>query len=239
MRLALKFHTHTGLRRRMPRMSEHTEEALRVVKTAPNDEFEYLAACHFLATHRDELTHRVFICLSGGLSENNDPRWEEIKQNSQERCSCGNERVILPGNPRTTFEASSGSVVVVSPKCAVYLKPIGGDKESAFLKLWIIDKALAFMADPCAPLVLSMDIFSTQGYPLAQLAKILPEEAAPLLMTVEEKDGAKIPLLVITAVDPVAQTVSITLDAAVEAFDPESAPENPKNHSCTNEEAGS
>src|SRR3989338_7999963 len=163
-------------------MFQSINEALQVVKNIdgqPFDETLYLEACEYLVENRNSLTHRIYINLPGGLSGNTDPRWNKVKEGSDERCGCGNERVVLPGNQRTTFEVSESGAVIVSPENAVYLKPVGGDKASTYMKLWVEDGALAFMSDPFAPLVLTLDIFSNKGYKLDMLAEVLPKQTKP------------------------------------------------------------
>lgn len=190
-------------------------------RTAPFDEQAYLDACTYLAEHRDQLPYRVFIDLPGGLSGNSDPRWARVKELTAERCSCGNERTILPLNPRVEYVRSEAATLVVAKGAKVYLKPLGGDKASTYMELEIIDTpkgpAITFQSDPFGPLLLSMDMFSTQGFMLSQLAEVLPKQTQPAVMF---NGNPKTPLFAIDAADPVAGTLTIALDKDVETFDP-------------------
>lgn len=189
--------------------------------TAPFDEQAYLEACTYLAEHRDKLPYRVFIDLPGGLSGNSDPRWARVKELTEERCSCGNERTILPLNPRTEYVRSEAATVVVTKDAKVYVKPVGGDKASTYLELEIIDTpngpAFTFHADPFGPMLLSIDMFRSQGYMLSKLAEVLPKQSEPAVMF---SGKAKTPLFAIESADAVAGTLTIALDKDVETFDP-------------------
>lgn len=206
-------------------MDARMTAALAVVRTAgkaaPFDEQAYLEACTYLAEHRDDLPYRVFIDLPGGLSGNSDPRWARVKELTEERCSCGNERTILPGKPRAEYVRSEAQPVVVTKGQTVYLKPVGGDKASTYISLDIEDTpqgpAFTFHADPFGPLLLSADMFSSKGYMLAQLAEVLPKQDKPAVMVGGKQ---KTPLFAIDSADPVAGTMTIALDKDVEVFDP-------------------
>lgn len=211
-------------------MNAKLEEALQTVRTGWSqktfDEASYLAALEYLAEHRGELTQRVYVQLPGGLRGNSDPRWNRIKENSESRCGCGNERIILPGNPRSEYVPSDLGEVVVSPDNAVYLKPVGGDKASTYLKLWIKGDGLVFMEEPFAPLVLTPDIFSTKGYKLERLAEVLTRQKKPPVFIIGKE---KSPIFAITAVDAVAKAVKVTPDKAVESYNPDNYKDA---HSC-------
>jgi len=191
------------------------QTALRVAKNPNGDMSAYREALEYLVEHRDELKYRVFIVLPGGLGGNSDPVWDKVKNGSDERCSCGNERTIMPSNPRTVYEA--GTKVTLKRGDRVYLRPIGGDRESAYVRFENDDEALTFILDPCAPLVFSMDLFSTQGWRLEKLAGIAGPEA--ILNFV--KNNVKTPIARFDSVDLAAGTVTIELDKDIETFDPD------------------
>ncbi len=207
-------------------MFTSVQNAIDVINQRETTPSDYLSACEFLVEHRGDLRQRVFICLPGGLSGNHNNAWNAVKTGSQERCSCGNERVIIPLSPRTEFEAASDQLVV-SPGKRVYLKPIGGDKASAYVCLDVEDKALTFLEDPFAPFVLTLDIFSSKGYKLEQLADVLPTQLKPPVF-VRKFAGAATPIFAINAVDMKSNAVTITLDVDVEAFNPDELP----SHTC-------
>lgn len=215
------------------KLAAAVKEIREAGRTAPFDEARYLDACSTVIDHRAELTHAVYICLPGGLGGNSDPRWDRIKQNSVERCSCGNERVIVPANPRTEFEASASEPVVVAGDLdhCVYLKPVGGDKESTYLALWIGDsgggKALAFMQEPFAPFVFSPSMLAPPCYPLGKLAEILPRQTKPAIMYTGK---TKTPVFAIRSVDPAAGTATIVLDKDVTVLTPEEQAEEGHKH---------
>jgi hypothetical protein len=203
-------------------MDADLTKALETVRRGGASPDEYRAACEYLAEHRDALPCRVYINLPGGLGGNADPIWAKVKELTQERCSCGNERVIIPLNQRSAYERSPAGPVTVAKGKPVYLKPVGGDKASAYLMFDVIDAdggpALEFVAEPFAPLVLTPAIFSSQGYMLSKLAEVLPKQAGPAVMTTG-KPG--VPVCAIDAADVAAATVTITPDKDVEVFDPE------------------
>lgn len=188
---------------------------------------DYLEACKYLVDHRDKLPQRVFISLPGGLSGNRDGAWDTVKAGSEKRCSCGNERVIIPLNPRTEFEAASKELVV-APDQPVYLKPVGGDKTSAYVRLEIKQELLIYMEDPCAPAVFMANLFSTHGYKLQQIADNLPDQSDQLEFS-RKFNGVQTPIFAIKEVDVPSSTVIITPDAAVEAFNPYELPD----HDCS------
>lgn len=172
--------------------------------------FENPRSPRVVVEHASELPCQVFINLPGGLSGNKNPDWNKV--------------VIVPSNPRTEYQPSASGQVVVSGKDGVYLKPVGGDKASAYFKLWIEDGGLAFMGNPLAPLVFSMDIFSTKGYALDKLAEVLPKQTKPPVM-IKPIGDHKIPVFAINSVDVGSQTATITLDANVEVFNPDDYPD--------------
>jgi len=206
-------------------MQESLSRALDTIRgmqdgNVPFDEAAYLAACAAVIDHRAELPYRVYIEIPGGLVANRDPRWDAVRAGSKERCSCGNERVILPMNQRTAFEASDREPVVVkgARDDAVYVKPRGGDKASTYVMLWIAPAergpAFVFKKEPFAPGFFLNDLFSgPPAYGLRDLADAMAEQpGAPAIMFT----GEKVPLFNITAVDPVAGTVTLTLDKDTE-----------------------
>lgn len=195
-------------------MAMNMQTALQLAKDPDADAQAYREALEYLVDHRDELTHRIYICLPGGLVGNQDSVWEKVKSGSEERCSCGNERVIMPASLRTEFE-SGNQQVVVAAGAPVYIRPAGGDLESCYMQLDVEEGALTFLTEPFAPLVLTMDIFSRKGYPLEQLAEVVDKRPTML------EGKHKTPLFQIVAVDALAGTVTIELDKDVEAFDPD------------------
>ena len=201
-------------------MFKSTKEALEALRTHRPEEPEYMIACQHLVAHKTELTQRVFIDML--LPD------QAIINGSMARCNCGVERVIVPEHLRTDFQPSAAGSVVVSAESPVYLKPIGGDKRSAYLVLRIEQGALTFLQDPCAPFVLTADLFGSKGYRLDELEKVIAQnEKPPIWMQGIEKD-VRVPVFAINTVDAQAGTVTITPDIDVESFDPEALPD----HAC-------
>lgn len=88
-------------------MDERMTAALATVRgDGRRDEKALLEACIYLIEHRDALPYRIFIDLPGGMSGNADPKWERVKSLTESRCNCGNERTIMPLNPRTEYARS-------------------------------------------------------------------------------------------------------------------------------------
>ena len=211
-----------------PRLAEAMSYVRDIANVSPFDETKYRTECEYLVDHVAELPCHIFINLPGGLSGNQNPEWDKVKAGSVERCSCGNERTVVPSKPRTKYEPSTSGPVVVSGEEGIYLKPIGGDKASAYFKLWVENNALAFMDDPLAPLLLSMDIFSTKGFALDKLAEALSRQTKPAFMMKPIGDH-QIPVFAINSVDVEAQTATITPDANVEIFNPDECPDGHKH----------
>jgi len=116
---------------------------------------------------------------------------------------------------RTTFKPSQTSIVITSGK-EVHLRPKGGDKFSAYLKLTIReDDNIAAIAEPFAGL--SFVLALTDNNLLSELAELLEELGDELVLSTDEE----IPICRFTAVDAVARTVTILLDEDVESFEPD------------------
>lgn len=189
------------------------QTAMQVAKNPNGDMSAYREALEFLVDHRADLKQRVYIVLPGGLSGNSDSAWDKVKAGSDERCSCGNERVIVPLDPRREFQTRNETVVISS--APTYIRPTGGDRESCYMMLQIEEGALTFMNEPFAPFVLSMSLFSRDGYPLDKLAGVVAQK--PTMYTGKQNT----PLFQIVAVDQAAGTLTIDLDKDVESFDPD------------------
>lgn len=191
--------------------------ALQTAKNPNGDMTAYREALEYLVDHRDTLPYRVFIVLPGGLGGNSDPAWDKVKAGSHERCSCGNERAIMPANPRMEYEA--GEKVTIKPGEMIYLRPVGGDRESAYVRFEndSQNRALSYLLDPFGPLVLSIDIFDTKGWYLDSLAEIAGPTA---VLSIHIKD-MKTPLVRFDSVDLETGSVVLELDKDVEVFDPE------------------
>lgn len=211
-------------------MKAGLEAAVSYVRnvTAENyDEARYLDACTEIVRNRAHLSSKVFIILPGSRRGNTDERWAEVKAGSTERCGCGNERMVLPLDLRETFQPSAREIVV-SKDQKIDLKPVGGDKASTYVRLWIESKSLAFMADPHAPFVFSMSLFLQPAYSLAKLAEVLPKQTNSLVMTKTEGEK-KVPVFAIKSVDVDNETATLILDEAVEVGDLD---DNASSHNC-------
>jgi hypothetical protein len=191
------------------------QTALKIAKAPGSNVDAYREAIEFLIDNRDQLKHRIYVNLPGGFIPNKDTFWAKIKANTDERCNCGNERILVPTNVRTDFIA--GTAITIKPGEKVYLRPVGGDRESAYVRFEndVELKALTYILDPFGPIMLSPDLFSTKGFELAQLA---PQCGPDAVLSFGQKD-VKTPIGRFDAVDVQAGTVTITLDQDVETFD--------------------
>ena len=97
------------------------------------------------------------------------------------------------------------------------------------MKLWIQEGALAYMDLPFAPLVMTMDLFSTPAFKLDRLAEVLPKQSKPPVMRM----GNKTPVFAINSVDLSAQSVTITPDRGVEIFNPDTYVDAHASHKGT------
>ncbi len=212
-------------------MFANLDEAVKTVQAGLGvGEETYRIACEYVVEHRDLLTFPLYIDLPGGMGGNSDRAWEKVKAGSDERCGCGNERVIHPGNPRQEFEASESGPIVLSAEKPLYVKPIGGDKASTYVQLSVEQGAIIPLNNPFAPFVLTPDIFTKQGYELKKLADAFEGNPGKKAILYTSK---KVPVLAITAIDLVAETITISLDKANEVFDPEKWNDSGK-HNCNN-----
>jgi len=210
-------------------------EAVAVIKNPVTedvfDEDKYHAALEYVANNLSEVKGRLFFVLPGGLGGNDDPKWDFVKQNSKERCGCGNERQFVPPNPRKEFKGN-GEPVSFGMGQKLPIRPNGGDKASTYILLEIIQgdngPGMTYMADPYGPLILTADLIGSlfsgpKGYLLQVLADNLASK--PIFYTPE-----KTPLAQIVGVDVEKQTVSVLLDEECETFDADTEPDNAHKH---------
>ncbi len=158
---------------------------------------------------------------------NSNPDWDEVKAGSEARCSCGNERLITPLTVRKDFRPSESGAVVVAAGSPVFLRPLGGDDASAYIRLRIEGPSFTYVEDPFSSFILELDMLKAKGWGLQQLADILPAQPTPPVFLFKAE---RIPLLAFNAVDMVARTVTITPDSAVEVFSP--SQEAGTRHAC-------
>lgn len=187
----------------------------------------YQEACEVIASNADRVPYRVFIHLPGGMSGNNDPAWDTVKAVSDECCNCGNERVFEPREMRHDFEPSAADPIVLSADKRLYIRPVGAPASAAYMMLEITSSDngpfLICMADPMSTSFDLGMLFSTPGYYLSDVKGGLDRrQSKPLVMMRDLRHVKDIPVVGITAVDPEGTgTITIVLDAAVEAFDPD------------------
>lgn len=159
------------------------QEALdRVIQRGLQDgTTEYLEACACLVDHREQLSQRVYILLPGDFSFDLGPLLQKIKEGSEARCDCGDERVIYPLHLREEFQKNDEQPFFIldaaHPTC--YLKPVGSFKAATYCKLTLDAEAQAIeiVNDPFAPAVMSADLFQRKGFLLSQLQPALAKQA--------------------------------------------------------------
>jgi hypothetical protein len=187
---------------------------------------KYRAACEVVADNLSELPYRVFIHLPGGLSGNNDPEWDAVKAASEECCGCGNERVFEPRDMRHEFESSTTAPIVLSFGDTLYIRPVGAPASAAYLKFEVIDsngrRFLSYLSDPMSTSIDFNMLFSTPGFYLDDLVEPLERQnGKPAVFARDLKHVQRVPIVAISSIDLEAGTVTLILDAAVEAFDPD------------------
>lgn len=195
-------------------------EGVRVQKH-PKDNERYRQACVSLVEHKAELTQNVFIIVTGGEQEASHPDWGVVCANSESLCSCGTVRVIHPDNLRMQYERSSADPMVISKENPVYLRPIGGIKTSALVKLSIKGARVGVLEDPFRMFLLQ-DLFSSPGADLEKIDQALKNKS---LITVVPHMGSGQPIFEFVSVDMEANTATIVLDKAIECFDPDAESE--------------
>jgi len=178
----------------------------------------YRLACVTLAEGRDDLTQSVYITVPGGDRNANDPLWSTVLTGSESFCSCGTLRVIRPSKLRMEYEPSK-TEIVFSPEHKTYLRPIGGDKSTALLQLTVVGERLTILEEPFRQVTLDFLLWGGQtGANLTTIVSALEAQSGVLVVT-DRKTGQ--PIFKFTAVDMKARTVTVTLDRAIEAFDPD------------------
>jgi hypothetical protein len=207
-------------------MSTQFDDALVYLSTQHNpSDPAYLAACEIIADNLDKLTYRLFINLPGGLSGNNDSAWDKVKAASQECCNCGNERVFEPHDMRHEFVPSTADPIVMALGDKLYIRPIGAPASATYVKFEIIETdgpALSYLADPMSTAIDFSMLFSTSGYRLADLVEPLDrQKGKPAVFARDLKHVKNVPLVAFSSVDLEAGTITLILDDAVEAFDPD------------------
>ena len=177
---------------------------------------EYREACETVAGNLDQLPYRLFIHLPGGLTGNNDPVWDTVKAASESLCGCGNERVFEPRTMRQEFEQSSAEPIVLGMGDKLYVRPVGAPSSAAYVMFEVIDiggaAAVSVLHDPMST-TFSLDLFSTKGFTLAQLADALSRQSSPAIFVRDLKHVKRVPIVAISAADQEAKTVTILLDA--------------------------
>lgn len=206
-------------------MTLNIETAIRNVEIGVSDKVspeDYRLACEYLSTHREQLSHMIFIDLPGGLSGNSDHQWEIVKKNSETRCNCGNERVIIPANMRTEYQESSERLII-SPEKKLYLGLNGGPKSSAYIKLWTDDDCMGFLYNPFRPN--AMNALFPMGVKLQAIYDML--QTSPTKFTVHTAQG-NIPIVRANKVDLSTKVITFTPDKYVVEF----SEEMPDDHEC-------
>lgn len=189
---------------------------------AEKDPELYRLACVTLAEDRDDLTQSVYITVPGGDRNADDPLWSAVLAGSESLCSCGTPRVIRPGKLRKEFEPSE-SEIVFSFEHKTYLRPIGGDKSSALLQLTVVGERLTILEEPFRQVTLDFLFSGQPGANLTKIAKAI-ETGSKTQLVHDRKTGQ--PIFTFKSVDLQARTVTVTLDRAIEAFDPETEEEH-------------
>ncbi len=111
--------------------------ALSIAKDSRgSNETAYREALEYLIDHRDELKSRVFVLLPGGMTSNTDPTWNKVRENTDSRCGCGNERTLMPLNTREKYEP--GETLKVGYKDQIHIRPKGSDKESCVVRVEVV-----------------------------------------------------------------------------------------------------
>lgn len=181
------------------------QTALLIAKAA-RDPRTYREAIEYLIDHRDELQRRVYITLPSGRSR---LAWQKVTDNSLPRCSCGNERIIMPANPRTDFDPLY--TVRIEPGNRMYLRPIGGDLQSA-AQFDYDGKALIYQLDPFA----EEKDHAVNGWQVDGL----PEAVGPGGVFALTVNGVSTPIFRINSVDPKTGVITAELDKDIDNFNP-------------------
>lgn len=173
---------------------------------------KYKQACEFLIDNREYLKGPVPIFVSGKNQRSGDSLWEKITKGSEEACGCGEERKIVPLTPLVSEEyiPADGEDLAITLGEKVYLRPIGGVKESTFVEMAVKEDRLEMLAKPFAPLLISPDMFGN-GYKLNNLSSAVERNDKPMELRID-----KAAICAITAVDAEAPQVSIRLAKGVE-----------------------
>jgi len=178
-----------------------------------------LKALTFLTERKRELPFDIEFSVPQGehwLSRTKDPVWDRVVSLTEDRCGCGQHRVIV-GEGKTSALAADDKLVVASIGRAIDLVPRGLNRLQTIMRISVEDHGeetfLRHLSRPYTASINLMELFAPKGYKLKPLAEALAKQKEPARLM--EKDWA---LCAIQAVDPVACTVTIRPNASFDAL---------------------
>ena len=177
-----------------------------------------LQALTFLTERKQELGFDFEFTVPQGehwLTRTKDPVWDRVVSLTEDRCGCGQHRVIVGGG-KTSEVVAEDKAVVASIGRAVDLVPRGLNRRQTLMRVSVEEHGgQTFMRHLSRPYTSSInfaELFAPKGYLLDKLAEALARQKEPARLM--EKDWA---LCAIHAVDPIARTVTIRPNATFDA----------------------
>jgi len=177
-----------------------------------------LQAVTFLAERKQELPFDFEFAVPQGdhwLSRTNDPIWKRVISLTEDRCGCGQHRVIVGGG-KTSELAADDKLAVASVGRAVDLVPRGLHQRQTIMRISVEEyggqAVLRHFSRPYTATINFNELFAPKGYLLDKLAEALAKQKEPARLV--DKEWA---LCAIESVDPVARTVTVRPNAAFDA----------------------
>ena len=204
----------------LPQWTKPLDTVANCVERIDTDAYAFdwsqrLEALTFLTERKRELGFDLEFAVPQGahwLSRTKDPAWDRVVSLTEDRCGCGQHRVIV-GEGKTSELAPDDKVVVVPIGKGLDLVPRGLHKRQTITRVSVVEsggKAFLRMMDrPYTSTINFSELFAPKGYSLDQLAVALSKQTEPAKLVVNEWV-----LCAITAADAEARTVSVRPNAA-------------------------
>lgn len=207
----------------LPKWTKPLDNVADCVERLDTDAYAFdwdqqLLALTFLTERKGELGFDLEFAVPQGehwLSRTKDPVWDRIVSLTEDRCGCGQHRVIVGGG-KTSVLAGDDRLVVAAIGRAIDLVPRGLHRRQTIMRISVEEHGgqavLRHLSRPYTATINFSELFSPKGYLLKPLAEALAKQGEPARLM--DKEWA---LCAIESVDPVARTVTIRPNAAFDA----------------------
>jgi hypothetical protein len=173
-----------------------------------------LQALNFLVDRKEGLPYDFEFCVPEGpheLSRTDDPRWKHVISLTEDKCGCGQHRLIV-GGAKTSELVPDAGLADASPGDPIYLSPRGLSRRQTVVSIEVKDTevgpVLTFSDRPFTAGINFNDLFNAKGYFLDKLAASIHRSGKKPPMT-QGKGAAIWTLFIVEAIDPAKSTVTI------------------------------